>query len=141
MRPTFEKTVDLLVKAYLNDTLQHGNCTACAVGNIIADACGYKYVKLKSKITKITRIRWKDNVRPRWFFNGAGVVKSDQTIATGYNVDELDKIEMAFESVEWDIDEDKYMFNGLMSVIDALATIHGIDLKQREEAKLLFVKP
>lgn len=36
----YQKTVDILVKAYFDDTLQHGNCYACAVGNIIAGNCG-----------------------------------------------------------------------------------------------------
>lgn len=38
----FDETVDILVKAYLNDTLQHGHCAACAVGNIIAKKNDYK---------------------------------------------------------------------------------------------------
>src|SRR5690606_10630324 len=36
----FEKTVGILVKAYQNDTLRHGNCMACAVGNIVATNLG-----------------------------------------------------------------------------------------------------
>ncbi len=41
MKATFKGTLDILVKAYLNNTLMHGSCYACAVGNIIGDKmCG-----------------------------------------------------------------------------------------------------
>jgi hypothetical protein len=36
MKPTFSNTIDILVKAYLNDTLQHESCSACAVGNLVS---------------------------------------------------------------------------------------------------------
>jgi len=40
----FNDTVDILVKAYLNDTLEHGVCSACAVGNIcLAAGAPYSY--------------------------------------------------------------------------------------------------
>ncbi len=38
----YDKTVSILVDAYMNDTLQHGNCFACAVGNIVAANCDVK---------------------------------------------------------------------------------------------------
>jgi hypothetical protein len=40
MKATFENSVDVLVKAYLNDTLEHGQCHACAVGNLICAETG-----------------------------------------------------------------------------------------------------
>ncbi len=45
MKAEFSKTVDILVKAYLNDTLKHGSCYACAVGNIIANGLGCSVVE------------------------------------------------------------------------------------------------
>lgn len=30
----FKHTMDLLVQAYFDNTLKHGNCSKCAVGNI-----------------------------------------------------------------------------------------------------------
>ena len=44
MKATFENSVSVLVRAYMNDTLIHGNCFACAVGNLIVDANKYTYV-------------------------------------------------------------------------------------------------
>lgn len=161
MRPTFEKTVDILVKAYLNDTLVHGYCAACAVGNIIAHAN-------KIKITiDCGAPRWVGTkMFPEWdevFYTGAHPTDADAQVivmdgyrggakeqidSTGYSVVELAKIEKSFEAhnpsyfIDYPTQKDmeQWMFNGLMAVVDVLAEIHGIDLKQREEAKLLFVK-
>jgi hypothetical protein len=67
--------------------------------------------------------------------------KSKELIdSTGYTVYELARIEEAFEDVDSNCTNDEWMFNGLMAVIEVLAEIHGIDLKQKEEAKALFVK-
>lgn len=38
----FDKTVGILVKAYVGNTLFHDNCAACGVGNIIREANGLK---------------------------------------------------------------------------------------------------
>jgi hypothetical protein len=134
----FNDTVSILVKAYLNETLVHGSCVACAVGNIIADKCGYKYVSVGSLYSP--QLRWKDNVPQRWIDGLSNVVQSDQTIATGYTVKELSVIERAFECSSFGENDDEWMFNGLMNVVDVLAEIHGIDLTEKEEAKTLFVK-
>lgn len=166
MKAIFEKTVDILVKAYLNNTLQHGNCYACAVGNIIASGLGCEVVKNRIGSDKIS---WsndmpypgldKDRITG-WGaafvteFNSSGKLKqtinetalqahvvSQQIVASGYTWQELAKIEFAFESVRGeDFTKDQLMFNGLMEVVDVLAEIHGIDLKIKEQAKQLFVK-
>jgi hypothetical protein len=38
----FHRTVGILVKSYLNDTLIHSDCAGCAVGNLIAHTNGFK---------------------------------------------------------------------------------------------------
>lgn len=68
-----------------------------------------------------------------------------QVDRTGYSVNELAKIEYAFETAPRNCDyedhlNDEWMFNGLMAVVDVLADIHGIDLAEKESAKALFVK-
>lgn len=135
-RPTFEKTVDVLVKAYLNGTLEHGNCCACAVGNIIADSCGYTY-RLQQK--RCCSWEWLESI-PKWYskYNNS-VVPCPQVEATGYTVVELAKIERAFEGLNIARGQD-YMFDGLMRVVDVLAHIHKINLTVKEQAKQLFVK-
>lgn len=157
----FNESVGILVKAYLNDTLQHGFCSACAVGNMIAAANGYQVQKDSH--------RWlygEDCVWTQWdnvFCSNGGDGKDFQSIeprsyygeakrqieSTGYHWGSLAKIEKAFESVFYDskmnrIEKDEYqgdyMFDGLMRVVDALASIHSIDLETTESARKLFVK-
>lgn len=141
----FNHSVNILVQAYLNDTLKHGDCRACAVGNIIT-ANGHELPD-----------HWSQNGQWLWFIrkefrndpSGANefglALAVNQIRSTGYSAYELHLIEYAFEEAENPkqnkfIDNDEWMFNGLMAVVDVLAEIHGIDLTQREEAKLLFVK-
>lgn len=142
MRPTFEKTVDILVKAYLNDTLAHDDCTKCAVGNLIS-AGGYKFNFSPSDVDDTQwlifldrHVRRKGNISRR----PNDELALSQISATGYSPENLSDIESAFEKCEYGATDDEWMFNGLMAVVDVLAEIHGIDLKQREEAKLLFQK-
>lgn len=42
MKATFENSVDVLVKAYMNGTLMHGDCERCAVAvvDVLADIHG-----------------------------------------------------------------------------------------------------
>lgn len=163
MKPTFEKTVDILVKAYLNGTLEHGNCAACAVGNIIAASIGANVVA-----REYSWLRNGAHISPIWdeVFCSSGAGKQvvlpeeykgwvkKQIDTSGYSWQELALIERTFEThspfedenyrdgaddADRDIEE-KSMFNGLMAVVDVLAEIHGIDLKVREDAKSLFVK-
>lgn len=47
----YNKTVDILVQAYFNDTLFHGSCAACAVGNIVAHNMGFDIIKKEATHT------------------------------------------------------------------------------------------
>lgn len=169
MKATFQNTVDILVKAYLNDTLQHGNCYACAVGNIVADGLKCKVVKAPDGL------KWSNGMPyPAWCYtkpDGWGAafttdngndynstndpnevtsvtdfivlqnpIVRNQIEATGYTAEDLFKIEFAFEAAYKGRNPEDWMFNGLMAVVDVLAEIHGIDLTQKEVAKSLFVK-
>jgi len=51
----FDKTISILVNAYLKGTLIHGDSCACAVGNLIA---GHNNYTMKCKGDKITDILW-----------------------------------------------------------------------------------
>ena len=124
----FERTVNILVNAYINDHLLHGSCSACVVGNL----CGRK-------------MSW-SNVfytcgKTQDFFIEEYVGEAKKQIdSTGYSLDELRKIEYSFETCERDHDDDKYMLNGLMSVIDCLMIIHEANIEETEYAKSLFIK-
>lgn len=149
---TFENSVNVLVKAYFDGTLEHGNCHACAVGNLVTQACGFTYKKAYGVGVGLMgcNILWShrdsyyepDDSKLSWY----AVVKVGkksleglrQVEAVGYSIDELKRIEEAFESVDW-LSNDR-MFDGLMAVVDVLADIHGISLEAKEEAKAMFVK-
>jgi len=150
----FHETVGILVNAYLNDTLVHKACTACAVGNIVSHHLGGLRLKDESDNTLIgvSNEEWSNGLRAQWWSkircpdieNSLGEYQID---ATGYTLEQLDSIEYAFENVDepevkgmyWCRD-DAYMLRGLMAVVDVLAEIHEIDLSVKESVKLLFVK-
>lgn len=151
MKATFENTVAILVKAYFDNTLEHDNCYACAVGNIIAHNMGYEFKEVKKSKTQKAKI-WSFIERDRYYLKGDEIennwydtideeihdegIKS-QLSSTGYNINQLRNIESAFEKASKNGD---WIFNGLMAVVDVLAGIHGVDLSVRDSAKLQFVK-
>jgi len=149
-KATFEHSIDVLVKAYLNDTLEHGSCRACAVGNLVADAQGIKlfYNEGEHLITNIgvtpnkdgkTIFNWNKLVDR---INGYGDEQEalKEIESTGYSLSDIIKIEKAFEGANYGEGNDEWMLNGLFAVVDVLAEIHGIDLTIREETKKLFNK-
>lgn len=140
-RPTFSQTVDVLVKAYLNDTLEHGNYCACAVGNLIADAVGAEIVLKHNHRNYASKYEWShpEYSGDEWFLKINGC--ENQIKASGYSYSEIWVIEKAFESTRFmEGNDDEIMFMGLMAVVDVLASIHNVDLSTKEQAKLLFVK-
>lgn len=155
MKPSFENSVDVLVKAYLNDELEHGKCSACAVGNLVCAAKSIKPMLLDPTAPghKFECNRFSDGSMVRWdnvfmTAHGRQVILPDfytgeaqkQIDSTGYTWQKLARIEYAFETADCGNSDDEWMFNGLMAVVDVLADIHGISLEQKQEAKSLFVK-
>lgn len=153
----FNHTLSVLVKAYFEGTLQHGNCHACAVGNIVAESNKFKFTG--KQLGFFGRIIWDDALsmgqKPMWqelfvtSTKGSQIINHDnydgevkeQIDATGYSWRELARVESAFESAhDEEGDQDECMFNGLMNVVEELAKIHNIDLETTEKAKALFVK-
>jgi hypothetical protein len=150
----FNHSVGVLVKAFLDDTLDHGNCGACAVGNLVADALNDKDFKVFGPMNLTGELVHGIGWAAVFCTTGKGrqllipgQYKGDakkQIDATGYSWRELARIEKAFELHNPDytktIDIEEGMFNGLMAVVDVLADIHGVDLSVKESAKLQFVK-
>lgn len=145
----YQDTVDILVNAYFNNTLAHGYCTACAVGNIVAANCGFNLER--------NTMEWldgDDTTTGKWSFvfmttNNIQCVLPHlyqdearrQIDSTGYTWQELAKIEYAFESAPRGKSEDEWMFNGLMAVIDVLDEIHeNKELEVTKSTKLKFAK-
>jgi hypothetical protein len=141
----FNHTVNVLVQAFLNETLVHKKCSACAVGNIIIgnginlyDNMGAPEQFLETswlRFIKRNQKRDYEGYRPEHEQPARIQIES-----TGYEWFELAKIESAFESAGINSEPEEKMFNSLMAVVDVLAEIHGIDLTAKEEAKKLFVK-
>lgn len=139
----YHKTVKILYDAYMNDTLEHGNCCACAVGNLVYTAC--EYDKLQSPGFGYKRV-WGDIPYPShdgWatvFLTEANVnspyqkinpenydgLAKEQIDSTGYTWQELAKIEYAFETADKGNNDEDYMFNGLVAVLEVLKEIHQV---------------
>lgn len=154
----FNHTINILARAYLNNTLRRGDCSACAVGNILGTHkwsslfITYNFGEGEGKrqiialpgfalmnlaINHIIQVPiWK---LPEQVAKGIEEVRK-AIIESGYTIEELARVENAFELAPEGNNRDEAMFNGLMAVVDVLADIHSIDLKQKEEARKLFVK-
>jgi len=140
----YNKTVDILKDAYFNDTLEHGNDCACAVGNLIAAAKGVNIIP--DNEGRLSRFTWEQGY-PKWFYSviDKGCPPTDGALSeinkTGYTIDDIILIERAFESTKNDNTEDLAMFNGLMAVIDVLDIIHeNNDTEQTQVTKKRFNK-
>ena len=139
----FNHSVNVLLKAYLNNTLQFGNYCACAVGNLLADAVGAKLVIVERINFKDKDIVWDNSVwtGSEWYADDEGY-GDDLILQSGYSKEQIIKIEKSFEKSRKHFGtniHDEDMFNGMMSVVDVLAEIHGIDLTIKDEAKALFL--
>src|SRR6185295_19985371 len=145
----YKKTVDILYQAYFDDTLRHGNCHACAVGNIVAANMGFKYktyrglygisicydfpddrVNIHWNVAHpLARLGWPSAFFTAGDYQSFGEVDESgrlQIESTGYSIDELAQIEFAFEVADKGLSDDEYMFNGLSAVLDILARIHEV---------------
>lgn len=130
----YNRTVDILVQAYFNDTLRHGNCSACAVGNIIKANGGFKGF-FSNWAEVFMTVEGQQGICPE---NYEGDAKSEID-STGYAWQDLAKIEKSFESAKGIKDEK--MFNGLMAVIEVLDQIHeNTDQEVTKVSKQKFVK-
>lgn len=142
MKKDFNNTINILVKAYLNGTLKHGNYSACAVGNIISHSLPYSemnYLQGWPTVFMTELDKLNDSIQTTCPENYFGEARK-QIDSTGYTWRQLAKIEKAFESVDKSLSSDDRMFFGLMAVIDVLAKIHKIDFDSKQKAKILFHK-
>jgi hypothetical protein len=158
----YDKTIKILVQAYVNDTLQHGWCSSCAVGNLVAYGMGTKPVKNSNVFGNGSFADWSmlfmtsiesdpisciskkiQKFKAQYLDPSVCSNTSTQIGATGYEWYHLALIEQAFER-EIVNDEDNHSerdtFDGLMAVIDVLGEIHEVDPIETEETKKLFVK-
>jgi hypothetical protein len=153
----YKKTVDILVDAYFNDTLQNQNCYACAVGNIVAANIGMEFEKIPDPYF-VEKVVWPNTEYPGaegWAKVFCSTVPGYQRLSpdyycgeakrqidsTGYSWHELAQIEKSFEIATKGRQGDVFMFNGLMAVIDVLDEIHeNKDAEVSKESKARFNK-
>jgi hypothetical protein len=132
MKPEFNKTVDILVKAYLNDTLDAADCKRCAVGNIISQN-NPEYDFYQYGESWFRALGLNESYRDLVDFDHPDIIK------TGYTPEQLIRIESAFMNRDHSC-RDIGIFNDLMAAVEVLAEIHQVDLSVKEAAKQLFVK-
>ena len=133
----YKRTVDILFQAYFKDELEHQNCYACAVGNLVAANMGYTMMTTKGDMIRFV---WKDRI-PFWdaVFVSCGDneqsrypdnYKEEAKVeidSTGYRWRELAMIEESFEKAYTYEDNDEEMFNGLCNVLETLKQIHQVE--------------
>lgn len=139
----YHRSVDILVKAYVDGYLNPMDCAACAVGNLIAGNCGYKYLSPN---------KWMDangkTIVPRWWSLNR---RSDvEIMATGYPEADILRIEQSFmhppgrSCVKMDLDSeytDEDIFTRLMAVLSVLDQIHEVtDESIQQSSKAKFVQ-
>lgn len=116
----FKKSVDTLIKAYKNGKLQHYDCNACAVGNLMGGEHGwvyaYKDVTCPSDRPKTYLIREDDHAE-----------KLRLRYTPEYSWHDIAKIEIAFESAARNDTTGDLEFSGLVAVFNVLMEIHGIE--------------
>jgi hypothetical protein len=138
----FDETIAILVQAYINETLRHNDCSACAVGNIVSSRINAEEPWCPSWYS-----RYHPNGFGLYFENQSKEMGEKEIAATGYSPNDILKIEYAFESCErpeeceiTDDSNEEWMFNGLMAVVDVLIKIHELGETEKQEAKAMFVK-
>lgn len=154
----YYKTVDILLDAYNNEELFHGNCDACAVGNIVKANGGFGQKPACSKYSSNWGIVFCTSMAPwvqKQIFNpeNYGGEAKQELDQTGYHIEELAKIEYAFEfsishlpvpqntslkdsyNYYKDVDVKKGQFIGLTAVLEVLASIHEIDKQGQESSQ------
>jgi len=141
----FDNSIKVLVKAYLEGTLEHSEPCACAVGNLIADGMGHTIDQKKLEFDWVDK-NGDSADYAGWYNNYESPDKEvlKEFNSTSYSIKEIIQIENAFEGVLeikngfGPIDTDGY--RGLCAVFDVLVQIHKGSDKQLELAKKELIK-
>lgn len=152
----YYKTVNTLLDAYNDDKLRHCNCYQCAVGNICRetaqkmkiDTASWKYLFMTSDGKQYGINELYDS--PKKIENARKLIKE-----TGYTVEELAKVEFAFETSIYNSAEGykywmgdntdneneiyqitkKGQYMGLCAVLDVLKEIHEVDKESSNKSQ------
>lgn len=154
----YNKTKDILYQAYFNDTLQHVNCAACAVGNIVAGNNGFNVniygncwygkdrdISIWPRLGRVFTTDYKESKKvgvqyineDEYEFNTDAKSQID---STGYTWQQLAKIEYAFETCECGNSKEDKMFNGLVAVLKVLDELHEVTDGDTSKFKAVYGK-
>lgn len=145
----FERTVDVLVKAYHNGTLEHGHCKSCAVGNLIRatmyDNNPQAYNESWFHSVGCSNMSMED-LRLRKVREGTQSSRDYYSLvikeieSTGYTIEELRMIERVFEDncTTPEGAKDKSGLYGLRAVYEELLNIHEVDVQRVATAEEVF---
>tara|TARA_R100001460_G_scaffold18975_1_gene39879 strand:+ start:1622 stop:2098 length:477 start_codon:yes stop_codon:yes gene_type:complete len=153
MNSRLKKSIEVLQRAYLTETLKAGNCDACAVGNLV-EASSYPNAPSDWRYIFCTDLRDDIGGPHQTFYDKPTDCEELQyeldlynmglcaVAATGYSVKELARIEFAFESaIEPELDEHmpihKSQWIRLQAVLKVLFDIEGIPYDQEVEQPFL----
>jgi hypothetical protein len=143
MNERLKNSIEVLQRAYLEETLQAGDCEACAVGNLVA-ASNYKGVSYNWRFVFCTEMglqRFYDSdddfTCEKTYNEGMKAIE-----ATGYSVEELALIEYTFETailrhLEMKLPKHVSQWMRLEKVIKVLFEIEGIPYNQEVEEPFL----
>jgi len=141
----FDRTIEVLVRAYLDSALKSGDCTACAVGNIII-ANGHDLRKLKNSLDTHW-LRYIEMLHRGAYCSADELdyeLAIEQINSTGYTSYELHLIERAFERGDnlmlYYKETSDENVSRLLCVVDTLSEILHQDLTVTSSAKKLFCK-
>lgn len=124
----FTNAVDKLVEAFFDGTLEAGDCSKCAVGNICDGNEAWKsafQTRHHGQTQYFKRNNWPNAQHQEWAQNAIE--------STGYSVEEMARVEKTFEKAGLDVKYDENansmedQYNRLMAVLDVLMDIEGID--------------
>lgn len=134
----FHKTITTLNEAYRDGALSHGRCDACAVGNILktdhwgaifaTDLSDPKVIGCLQSAKKgpYYQKRYTSPSQSCEEYDAALGMKA--IISSGYTLDELMRIEFAFETCDKSGGGKNLQYNGLTAVFEVLADIHQVDI-------------
>lgn len=133
-KETFLHAFNALTRSYLDGTLFHSDCSACAVGNIMQQPALFKIFKQGKGYTPVN-MRWYSQL-----INYRRSRSNYDDLVCGYTFPEIDKIERAFENAEPYHGADPDGYKGLIAVLDVLFDIHKVQQQEGEPLRSAFLK-
>ena len=155
MTKRIEKAIDIFLDAVNNGTLAKGSCTACAVGNLVANGMNGTISKVKSRFgdhdvfeSDVDSGEWAsafvtcEGLQEMYVHNFNNPNVTSNVEATDFTIQELAQIEFAFET-NTEITYEKYhlatpeeiradQIKGLEAVVNVMMTFDEVEADVKE---------